>query len=74
MPKGLKLSPRHRARLQRLKNQHHATLREITALLGYDRGTNWSIVHRALNPAHTFQRDVLLDLEQRIEQLEERAS
>jgi hypothetical protein len=70
MPKGLRLTQRHRARLARLQRRPYAmTLREIARLLGYDPRTNWSIVQRALDPDHSFQRDVLVDLERRIDEL-----
>jgi hypothetical protein len=65
----VKLAPRYRSRLQRLKKQN-ATLREITEMLGYDRGTNWSIVRRALNPDHSFQPAVVRELQERIDRLE----
>lgn len=70
MPYGLRLKQKHRAKLQRVQKRQNATLRELAAQLGYDPETNFKIVARALDPEHTFQRDVLYDLQDRIEQLE----
>jgi hypothetical protein len=70
MAQGFKLTQRRRATLQRVMRQRRATLREMAQLLGYRR-TNWSVVHHALDPTHTFQRRTIVGLEQAIDELEE---
>lgn len=68
MAKGFRLAQQHRRKLQQLVRRR-TTVREIAELLGYPE-SNIMLVHRALNPAHTFHRDTLAELEERIEQLQ----